>query len=150
MVGVRARRRRGVSERAEERVRTPVEVVCPQCETVLRKARQERQDGSWEVVWVCACEADMGLATHTGVARRWRQGRASELAVWRFGRRLHCTEVPPTLTVRGLANIWITGMVRPLPDGCLVEIDVRPGLRVGVRPVTYLERMRQWSGWEKA
>lgn len=131
-----------VGEGAEERVRAPVELVCPQCETVLRKARQERPGGTWEVVWLCACEANRSLTPHTGVSRRPRQGRASELPVWR-GRRLSWREVPATLTVRGLAHIWITSPTRRLPEGCLVEIDVWPGMRVGVRPVTRFQRLQE-------
>lgn len=126
-------------------VRPPWRLVCPDCEARMWKARERRADGSWAVVWICKCLETEGLPVYAAVGRQQQQD-------WAL--RLTCAEVPPLLRVSGRVDIWFTGPSRLLPEGCLVEVDVMPGLRAGLRPAFVVDEIEnvRWgeSGWGEA
>lgn len=126
-------------------MRVPVIPVCPDCLRRMWKARERRADGSWGVVWICQCVETEGLRVYAAVGSQQHR---------EWGARLTCWEVPPQLRVSGRVDIWFTGPTRRLPEGCLVEVDVMPGLRAGLRPAIFLGREEEtvrWgdSGWRE-
>lgn len=38
--------------------------VCPDCGTQMAKATYKRQDGSWDLRWICECKAKTDVGRH--------------------------------------------------------------------------------------